>query len=180
MTPDFFAIIFEYSFSSTISGASLAFTTLTIAFVPFSSIPIHEMSFLFNLILFAISWTLIFSFFIPTFNPASFTSSSIPVISIFESICIFIFQTYFVLIPIKIVTTNNVITNIFLFLYLCNKNGIPLFWIILTLHFNFFAIFTASKKSFIPILRYNLTPFSLFKFHIKILLVVHIFINLSI
>ena len=55
MTPDFFAIIFEYSFSSTISGASLAFTTLTIAFVPFSSIPIHEMSFLFNLILFAIS-----------------------------------------------------------------------------------------------------------------------------
>ena len=30
------------------------------------------------------------------------------------------------LVPIKIVITNNVITNIFLFLYLCNINGFNL------------------------------------------------------
>ena len=36
------------------------------------------------------------------------------------------------------------------------------------------------KKSDIPIFRYNLTPFSLFKFHISIFLLVHKFINFSI
>ena len=126
-----------------------------------------------------ISFVFILFFIFPVSSPADVISSYIFSNCSAFSIFISIFQIKFDDIPININISNKNPKNIFLFLYLLNKNGNPFFLIIFTLHFVFFAIFFIFLKSFIPIFRFNRTLLSLFKFHIIILLFLHILINLS-
>ena len=77
ITPALSEIILQYSFSSIIFGFSSDFTILTIAFVPFNSIPIHAISFLTNLILFIICFvSVVYMFYSTTTGELEATSQS--------------------------------------------------------------------------------------------------------
>ena len=156
-----------------------ASTTLTIAFVPFISIPIHAISFLSNLILLIISLVLILLFSVPDFNPSSSKLCNNSFVCILLFPVISIFQTKLDKLIIAIISNKSSIKNIFLFLYLLNIKGKPFLDLIFTLHLVDLAILFILLKSFIPMFVYAIVDFVLFIFHKNIFLDIQIFINFS-
>lgn len=149
------------------------------AFVPFSSIPIHARSFLSNLILLTISFVLILPFSFPILSPSSSKLFIISSFGIFTFPTNSIFHTKFDKDIIETVNMNKSIKKIFLFLYLLNIKGKPFLFFIFTLHLEFLAIFLTFLKLLMPILQYTRVDFVLFIFHKNIFFAIQVFINFS-
>lgn len=161
------------------SGFLVASTILIFAFVPFIFIPIQAISSLSSLILFTISLVFIFFLLLPIFKPLISKALYISSALIFEIPSISIFHIKLLNMYIVKKVMINITINIFLFLYLLNRKGTPFFSLIFTLHPLFLATSFIFLKSSIPILTDIILDFFRFIFHKKILLLIHILINLS-